>query len=107
MPIKSEWIPFSDKVLKALSLTETGVYELGRRNQVVYIGQGIIRKRLLSHIEKKKFSIVTHFRKRRTSPDEAPRAERKLTQEHIKLYGKKPILNKNLPPDNPWKGILY
>jgi hypothetical protein len=94
------------KNVKSLSLTESGVYELGykKTNEVIYIGKSetSIRARLLDHIEKKKFSGITHFRKRRTSPQEAPRAEKRLLIGFVKKYGKRPKLNKIIPSERDW-----
>ncbi|MFC2047682.1 hypothetical protein ACFLTK_05390 [Chloroflexota bacterium] len=111
MPIKAKWIPFTKVVIEALSMSETGVYEVGklRGNVVLYIGKSdtSIRARLLDHKGKTKFKVCTHFRKRRTNPDDASRAEKKLQLEYKKQYGKLPPLNKNISPDDQWKGILY
>lgn len=108
MPIKADWIEFKLENIRILPTALVGVYECGckRGNKVLYIGKGVIRARLLEHIEKKKFlDVVTHFRKRRT--DDADRAEERLTNEYKKRYGKLPPLNKIKPSGDPWKGILY
>ena len=111
MPIKAKWIPFTRTYIEALALQESGVYEVGRQlgNVVLYIGKSdtSVRSRLLDHKEKTRFRACTHFRKRRTSPDTATKAEDKLLSEHKKRYGKYPPLNKIKSPSDPWKGILY
>jgi len=110
MPIKADWIEFKIENIRALPVDLIGVYECGckRGNKVLYIGKGAVRDRLLDHIEKKKFlDVVTHFRKRRTHPDDALKAEDKLLIEYKKQYGKYPLLNKIKSPSDPWKGILY
>ena len=99
MPIKADWIEFRLENIRALPSDLVGVYECGckKGNKVVYIGQGIIRKRLLSHIEKKKFlDAATHFRKRKT--DDAVRAEARLIDAFRKSHnGKSPLLNTQKP----------
>ena len=110
MPIKADWIQFKLENIRSLPTDLVGVYECGckRGNKVLYIGKGVIRGRLLNHIEKKKFlDVVTHFRKRKTHPDDAFKAEDKLLTGHKKQYGKYPLLNKIKSPSDPWKGILY
>ncbi len=102
MPIKAKWTPFKKVVIEALSLNESGVYEIGkaRGNVVLYIGKTdkAIRSRLLEHKEKTKFVPCTHFRKRRTSPDDADKAERILMDNFRKLHnGNPPKLNKQKP----------
>ena len=111
MPIKAPWVGFKKEIIGALALEESGVYELGykKSDEVVYIGKSedSIRSRLLDHKEKAKFVGVTHFRKRKTSPEEAPNTERKLLLEHKKRHGKLPRFNKSMPSDDPFRGILY
>lgn len=92
-------------------MQESGVYELGykKSDKVVYIGRSAssIRSRLIDHKEKADFVGVTHFRKRRTSPEKVSAAEVKLLQAYKKQYGERPLFNKNTPSDDPYKGILY
>jgi len=112
MPIKAKWIPFTHVVVEALSIGEAGVYEIGkaRGNIVLYIGKSdaSIRDRLRTHKKETKFRGCTHFRKRRTSPDDAKSAEDRLLSAYKKLHGDKlPPLNKNEPSGDQWKGILY
>jgi len=111
MPIKADWIEFKIENIRALPTDLIGVYECGckKGNKVLYIGKGVIRARLLDHIEKKRFlDVVTHFRKRKTtSPDDAIKAEDKLLTEYEKRYSKRPLLNKYKSSGDPWKGILY
>jgi len=111
MPIKAKWTPFTKLIIENLSLNESGVYEIGKQkgNIVLYIGKSdtSIRSRLLDHKEKTLFRACTHFRKRRTSPDEATRAEGRLLKAYKTQCGKYPPLNKNKSPDDYWKGILY
>jgi len=110
MPIKADWIDFKVESIRILPTDLIGVYECGRKrgNKVLYIGKGVIRARLLDHVEKKKFlDVVTHFRKRKTHPDDALKAEDKLLEEYKKKYGKYPLLNKIKSSGDPWKGILY
>lgn len=104
MPIKAKWIEFKKANIELISPSETGVYECGhaRGDRVVYIGQGLIRERLLSHKEKTKFIGVTHFRKRKASSSEAPRAEKRLLLDFVKKYGKLPKLNTNMPSKQDW-----
>lgn len=102
MPIKAKCVPFKKELIEALSLAESGVYEIGkaRGDVVLYIGKSdkSIRSRLLDHKEKTAFTVCTHFRKRKTSPQEAVRAEDRLLLEFKKKHGKYPELNKNKPP---------
>lgn len=102
MPIKPKWIPFDKDIIENLALREAGVYEIGkaRGNVVLYIGKSdkSIRSRLLQHKEKTAFAECTHFRKRKTLPDDAERAERKLLSEFKNKHGRYPKLNKNKPP---------
>jgi len=111
MPIKAIWTPFTKAVIQALSINEAGVYEIGkaRGNVVLYIGKSdtSIRSRLLNHKEKTRFRACTHFRKRRTNPDDASDAERRLLLAYKKQYNKLPPLNKAMSPDDPWRGIFY
>jgi hypothetical protein len=106
MPIKAKWVPFKKEVIEALSMTEAGVYEIGRaRGDVVsYIGKSdkSIRSRLLSHKERVSFATCTHFRKRTTKPDDAAKAETKLLSDFKKRHGRYPELNKNKPPEKDW-----
>lgn len=106
MPIKAKWIPFKKEIIEALSLSEAGVYEIGkaRGNVVLYIGKSdkSIRSRLLTHKKEVPFTICTHFRKRKTHPDDAAKAEEKLLAEYKKKHGKYPKLNKNKPPGQDW-----
>ena len=98
MPIKADWTEFKLENIRLLSNNLVGVYECGckRRNKVLYIGKGKIRERLLDHIEKKKFDMVTHFRKRRT--EDFDDAEKRLMDSFCKAHdGKRPILNKQKP----------
>jgi len=107
MPIKAEWAAFKLENIRLLPSNLVGVYECGRKrgNEVLYIGKGKIRARLLTHIKEKKFDVVTHFRRRKAdNPDDA---EDRLINEYKKRYGKLPLLNKNKPSGDPWKGILY
>jgi len=105
MPIKAKWIPFQKEIIEALSLGEAGVYEIGRArgNVVLYIGKSdkSMRSRLLNHKEKVAFATCTHFRKRKTQPDDAARAERKLLADFHKTHGEYPKLNKIKPPRRP------
>ena len=41
MPIKTKWMPFKIPIIEALSIRESGVYEIGkaRGNKVLYIGK--------------------------------------------------------------------
>ena len=102
MPIKAKWIPFDKEIIENLALREAGVYEIGkaRGNVVLYIGKSdkSIRSRLLNHKEKVLFATCTHFRKRKTHPDDADRAEARLLSEFKKKHGRYPKLNKNKPP---------
>jgi len=102
MPIKAKWVPFKKEVIEALSTTETGVYEIGRArgNTVMYIGKSdkSIRSRLLGHKGKVAFTTCTHFRKRRTRPEDATKAEARLLSAFKKTHGRYPELNKNKPP---------
>ena len=111
MPIKAPWVEFKKEIIEALAVRESGVYELGykKSDKVVYIGKSddSIRSRLLDHKSRARFVRVTHFRKRKTSPEEAPTAERKLLQAYKKQHSKLPRFNKNTPSDDPFKGILY
>jgi len=106
MPIKAKWIPFNKEIIEALSLSEAGVYEIGkaRGNVVLYIGKSdkSIRSRLLNHKEKLAFKDCTHFRKRKTTSDGAAKAEERLLSEYKKSHGKYPKLNKNKPPGQDW-----
>ena len=97
MPIKADWIPFSLANIRKLPSDLEGVYECGckRGDKVLYIGKGMIRNRLLDHIEKKKFSTVTHFRKRRT--DDPDGAERRLMDAFRKAHNSSPKLNIHEP----------
>jgi len=99
MPIKTDWIEFKIENIRALPADLVGVYECGckRGNKVLYIGKGVIRNRLLNHIEKKKFlDAVTHFRKRKT--DDPDGAERRLMDSFCKTHnGKRPLLNIQKP----------
>ena len=111
MPIKSKWTPFTKVVIDVLPMNEAGVYELGKTkgDLVLYIGKSdtSIRSRLLDHKEKSKFKICTHFRKRRTDPNDAIEAEKRLLLAHKKQFGKLPLLNKIMSHGDSWKGILY
>ncbi len=113
MPIKAKWIPFKKEIIEALSLTESGVYEIGkaRGDVVLYIGKSdtSIRARLLNHKEKSAFTACTHFRKRKTSPREASKAESRLLVAFEKKYGCLPKLNKSKAPSNrnPLDEILF
>ena len=102
MSIKAKWVPFKKEIIENLSLTESGVYEIGRArsNVVLYIGKSdkSIRSRLLNHKEKTAFATCTHFRKRKTSPEDATGAEDRLLSEFKKRYGKYPELNKYKSP---------
>lgn len=111
MPIKAKWVLFKKEIIENLAMKESGVYEIGkaRGDVVLYIGKSdtSIRSRLLDHKEKTAFTVCTHFRKRRTDPDDAGKAEDKLITEYEKRYGKRPPLNKYKSPSDSWKGILY
>jgi hypothetical protein len=102
MPIKAKWVLFRNEIIEALSTTETGVYEIGRArgDVVLYIGKSdkSIRSRLLNHKQKVTFADCTHFRKRKTTPKDAAKAEHRLLSEYQKKHGKYPLLNKNKPP---------
>ncbi len=99
MPIKADWIEFKVENIRTLPADLVGVYECGckRGDKVLYIGKGVIRERLLDHIEKKRFlDVLTHFRKRRTENPEY--AESRLMDSHRKAHdGKPPMLNKQKP----------
>lgn len=98
MPIKADWIEFKVENIRALPGDLVGVYECGckRGDKVLYIGKGVIRERLLDHIEKKKFlEVVTHFRKRRSENPE--HAERRLWDSHCRAHGGPPTLNTDPP----------
>ncbi len=110
MPIKAIWRPFTLETID-LAPKEAGVYELGYKSNslVVYIGSSktSIRSRLLWHTQRKAFDGITHFRFRKTDSDTATKAERKLCIEYAKKHGKKPKLNKNIPPnDDPFRGLF-
>jgi len=111
MPIKAKWIEFKKEIIENLALKESGVYEIGKAkgDVVLYIGKSdtSIRSRLLLHKGKTDFTICTHFRKRKTDPDDAAKAEDKLLTIYEKQYGKRPLLNKIKSPGDPWKRILY
>jgi hypothetical protein len=98
MPIKAEWIEFKIENIRALPSDLVGVYECGykRGNKVVYIGQGLIRQRLLGHTQKVAFVGVTHFRKRRT--EDSIEAEARLMDEYRKSHnGNRPKINTQKP----------
>lgn len=102
MPIKADWIEFKLENIKTLALNESGVYEVGKQkgNMVLYIGKSdtSIRGRLLDHKEKTKFQICTHFRIRRTAPEDAEGAEGRLMDSFCKAHeGKRPKLNIQKP----------
>ena len=103
MPIGADWIEFTLPNIKALALKESGVYEVGKKqgNIVLYIGQSdtSIRSRLLDHKEKAKFhQVCTHFRMRRTRPEDAENAEKRLMDAFCKVHdGKRPKLNIQKP----------
>jgi hypothetical protein len=111
MPIKSKWIQFSKHLIEALAIEEPGVYEIGkaRGNVVLYIGKSetSIRSRLLYHKRLVAFRECTHFRKRRSTRQAAPRAEEILLSEYRKRHGKYPKLNKNKPPGEDWLTRYY
>jgi hypothetical protein len=114
VPIKAKWIPFKKEIIEALSLSESGVYEIGKLkgDVILYIGKSdkSIRSRLLEHREKVAFVNCTHFRKRKTSPQEATKAENKLLSDFKKKHGEYPELNKIKSPKQDsltkrWLGI--
>ena len=95
MPIGAKWYPFKDDNVE-LAPRQSGAYELGYRDTVVYIGSSTssIQSRLHEHRKQKRFMKVTHFRFRKTKPDEARASEIKLCKEFEKENGKRPRLQK-------------
>jgi hypothetical protein len=95
MPLTGKWYPFKDNVVD-LAPEQSGAYELGYKDVVVYIGssESSIRSRLCEHRKAKRFSRVTDFRFRKTSPYEARALETKLCVEFVKRNGKRPRLQK-------------
>jgi hypothetical protein len=103
MPIKAKWVPFKKEIIEALSMIETGVYEIGRArgNVVLYIRKSdkSIRSRLLSHKERAAFATCIHFRKRKTKPEDAAKAEARLLSDFKKRHRRYPELNKTKPSE--------
>jgi hypothetical protein len=100
MPLKAKWYPFNDDVID-LAPKESGAYELGYRDTVVYIGsaESSIQSRLRSHRKAKRFMKVTQFRFKKTSSYEARALETKLCVEFIKKHGKRPRLQERCPKE--------
>ena len=104
----TEWTQFKEENIKLIHPRDTGVYECAKRNRVVYIGKGVIRSRLLRHTQETSFLGVTRFHIRKTTPEEADKAETRLLLSFKKTHGELPEINKNTPsqPDL-FKKYLY
>ncbi len=108
MPIKAEWVEFTQTNIKYLGMNDAGVYEVGKKrgDVVLYIGKSTssIRSRLLTHKAKTNFSSCTHFRFQRTQDADA--REKRLSDEYKKRFGEKPPLNKSEPPGDTLSSIF-
>jgi len=111
VPIRNKWMPFTKLVIQDLPMRESGVYEVGKEQDdiVLYIGHSSssMRSRLLIHKEKVDFLKCTHFRKRKTDPNDSSKIEKQLIKQYLRQYGIKPPINKIMSPGDPWEGILY
>ncbi len=111
MPIRNKWMPFKKPDIQDLPMRESGVYEVGKEQGdiVLYIGHSSssIRSRLLIHKGKIDFIKCTHFRKRKTDPNDSAKLEKQLLTQYIRKYGARPPINKIMSPGDPWEGILY
>ena len=99
MPQKrtSKWFPFKNDNVE-LAPETTGVYELGYKEVVVYIGSAItsIKDRLRTHKKQTRFAKVTNFRfKLLNWKSEAREEEHRLTEAFKKKNdGKLPRLQR-------------
>lgn len=110
MPLRTKWIPFRMKDIKALPLDQSGVYEIGKAEGdiVRYIGKSAscIRSRILTHKGESKFRGCTHFRTSKTHPDDARITEGRLLETYKRKNSKYPPLNKNRSPRDELDDLL-
>ena len=110
MPLRTKWIPFKLPEIRALQLSASGVYEIGKAegDAVRYIGKSAscIRSRILTHKGETKFRGCTHFRTSKTHPEDARITEGKLLDAYERKNGKLPPLNKNKSPKDELDDLL-
>ena len=52
MPIAKKWSPYNKETINAFETDNLGIYEIGHREtgEILYIGEGQVRIRLLAHM---------------------------------------------------------
>jgi hypothetical protein len=110
MLLRTKWIPFKLPEIRALHLSVSGVYEIGKAEDdtVRYIGKSAscIRSRILTHKGEARFRGCTHFRTSKTHPEDARITEGKLLEAYKRKNGKYPPLNKNRSPKDELDDLL-
>jgi hypothetical protein len=96
MPIKKKWSSFRKKRVKKTS-DVYAVYELADRSKdVIYIGEGILRDRLLAHVTNGSDPIpeTSYFRYEITeSKNQCEQLQNALLAEYFRVYGRLPKYN--------------
>ena len=75
-----------------------GVYELGdEEKNTVYYGEGMIKTRLMDHLNKKECPLARFYRREylRTK-EECVARQKQLIEEYKRIHGKLPIYNERI-----------
>mgnify|MGYP001031049538 CR=1 FL=1 len=94
----SSWYSYDTSSANLNAPTSYGVYELADSlHNTVYYGSGIIRTRLLDHLNKRECPMAQYFRYERTESEERARQrERALLDDYKTRNGKLPMYNERL-----------
>jgi len=96
MPIQKKWSSFRKERVKKTS-DVCGAYELADRSKdVIYIGEGELRNRLLAHFIKGSDPIpeTSYFRYEITeSKNQCEHLQNALLEEYFRVYGRLPKYN--------------
>lgn len=96
MPINKRWSTYTKEHVRANTTDNYGVYEIGNSNEVLYIGEGHVRTRLLAHFPDASEPVVgaSGYRTEYTgSKQRAVQRQNALLAEFQRQYGRLPRFN--------------
>ncbi len=96
MPINKKWSPYTKDHVKENTSDNYGVYEIGNATEVLYIGEGHVRTRLLSHFSDASEPVVgaSGYRVEYTgSKARAVQRQNALLAEFMRRHGRLPRFN--------------
>ena len=96
MPINKKWSPYTKEHVRGHTTDNYGVYEIGNTLEVLYIGEGYVKTRLLSHFPDATEPVVgaSKYRVEYTgSKQRAVQRQNALLAEFYRRYGRLPKFN--------------